>query len=861
METQSQSYLRRVWNFLTFSYLDPLLEKGQKDELEITDITLPPDCQARKCYSELREAMDDSANGTTLNNTFGNFGNDIELSTFASSGSDFSDEDILEAFGSRGDVPLLREDGWTSGGHEDDAPEKEKIGTERVPHLVYAMGRCGASYQAMATVFNLITIFCNVGKIFLAQMFFANLFQEDESASFMKGMKIAACLFLASWIGMLCMEYANAIVTYSSVKTKSMAMVAVFRKTLRLNCKSGPRLTKGDIVTYMSTDPTKLRACVRYIRDFWICPIEICVYMALLYRVLGISALFGFLVVLFVAGLNYFSGKILLRKKLFIMDKQQHRMGFFTECLQSILAVKLFGWEEEIYARLKEIRNEEVAGIRVLYYCVAFSTTVMLSTNSLLALVCFTSYSLMGNDLTASVVFPSLYLFSIFWTPLIRLPGILSATLEAYASTTRLQQFLKQKETRPSLKQPSNRDTAVHIHGTFGYRSAVNKQSEGQEGDQGKHEDGNVVDNKRLLQKQVVVEAVKSVDMSARKGSLVMVLGPVGAGKTTLLESILGEVEPLSQVAGVAISGKLAYVPQNAWIRNNTLRNNVTLTDAVSGSELDLVRYEKVLQCCALNVDLRELPAGDETELGEKGYNLSGGQKQRVSLARAVYSNRDIYLLDDPLSAVDAHVGKILLDECICGMLEGKTRILVTHHQEYVKRADYVYMMRDGEVIREGTGEQLHEYLHREVHNEDFQQDIQFTSSSHRSSTPVASSTLGDSPSAEETSEAEREDTQSIGPRMTNSSENEDNDVNSSTINQQTVGGGERGIVGRVTEDEAILQGRVKLSVYKVSLINILQKQLFLTLLKNLFPHFRFSRLCMYCPFLPATSLLASTLL
>ncbi|GFR76865.1 multidrug resistance-associated protein 1 [Elysia marginata] len=195
---------------------------------------------------------------------------------------------------------------------------------------------------------------------------------------------------------------------------------------------------------------------------------------------------------------------------------------------------------------------------------------------------------------------------------------------------------------------------------------------------------------------------LKDINLTIPEGSLTAVVGLVGAGKSSLLSAMLGEIERHNGT--VTVQSRTAYVPQEAWILNASLRDNL-----VFGSEYDSKRYKKVIDACALKDDLKVLAAGDRTEIGEKGINLSGGQKQRVSLARAVYDQADIYLLDDPLSAVDAHVGKHIFNHVIGhhGMLAGKTRVLVTHGIHWLPLVDNVVVLRDGRVSEQGTYKEL----------------------------------------------------------------------------------------------------------------------------------------------------------
>ncbi|XP_035829877.1 multidrug resistance-associated protein 1 [Aplysia californica] len=194
----------------------------------------------------------------------------------------------------------------------------------------------------------------------------------------------------------------------------------------------------------------------------------------------------------------------------------------------------------------------------------------------------------------------------------------------------------------------------------------------------------------------------RCINLEVKPGSLVAVVGSVGSGKSSLLSAIMGEMNKVS--GSVTVKSSMAYVPQEAWIQNATLRDNILFT-----SDYKPALYDKVVEACALKSDLEILPGGDQTEIGEKGINISGGQKQRVSLARAVYSRADIYLLDDPLSAVDSHVGKHIFHKVIGrqGVLRDKTRILVTHGVHWLPMVDKIVVLRNGEVAEVGSYEEL----------------------------------------------------------------------------------------------------------------------------------------------------------
>ena len=218
---------------------------------------------------------------------------------------------------------------------------------------------------------------------------------------------------------------------------------------------------------------------------------------------------------------------------------------------------------------------------------------------------------------------------------------------------------------------------------------------------------------------------LENIDIKIRKGSFTVIIGPTGSGKSSLLNAMLGELNylpeqildefsdrkrvlndgelkyiedylvnsDLSDSSPVSINGQTGYCEQQPWIQNGKLSENVLF-----GSEMDQLRYVHTIMACQLEPDLAIMPAGDQTEIGEKGINLSGGQKARVALARAIYNRPDVLLLDDPISALDAHVRQAVFNEVIVGLMKNKTRILVTHSVEFAQLADHIIIMKDGRV-------------------------------------------------------------------------------------------------------------------------------------------------------------------
>lgn len=196
------------------------------------------------------------------------------------------------------------------------------------------------------------------------------------------------------------------------------------------------------------------------------------------------------------------------------------------------------------------------------------------------------------------------------------------------------------------------------------------------------------------------LQRLKDITFQVKRGEFIVVVGEIGAGKSSLLAALVGEMRRTEGI--IKLGGTISFCPQTAWIQNTTVRNNILF-----GKRFDQDKYDRVIRNCALEADFQMLPNDDATEIGERGITVSGGQKARINIARAAYNDADIVLLDDPLSAVDAHVGRTLLDDCICGLMAGKTRILVTHQLHVLPRADRIFCMYQGKIVEQGTYNEL----------------------------------------------------------------------------------------------------------------------------------------------------------
>lgn len=323
----------------------------------------------------------------------------------------------------------------------------------------------------------------------------------------------------------------------------------------------------------------------------------------------------------------------------------------------------------------------------------------------------FILYGATGHELSATVVFPALAYFTLLRTPLMVLPSAYTATIDAYVAMKRIETFLLSEETDPLPAPDPNHEYALSMeNANFIWEAQPNSSSDTlvvptddmiETTNNDKEE---VADSDTTSQNSVshgdILPYLSKINMRIARGSLVAVVGPVGSGKSSLLQAMIGNMT-LSH-GKVTRGTNISYAAQTAWIQNATIRDNILFD-----TPFDEERYWRVIKACSLEQDLTLFPFGDQTEIGERGVNLSGGQKARLSLARSVYFQSGLVVMDDPLSAVDSHVGKSLWQDCMMKELAGRTRVIATHQLHVLPDVDYVICMKNGKIAEEGTYKEL----------------------------------------------------------------------------------------------------------------------------------------------------------
>ncbi|RWS24939.1 multidrug resistance-associated protein 1-like protein, partial [Leptotrombidium deliense] len=505
-----------------------------------------------------------------------------------------------------------------------------------------------------------------------------------------RGLLIAVSMFMINIVGNIAFNQYFIRAAKFGMKLQSALTHLVYKKSLVVTSAEKKSSTSGEIVNLMAVDTQRVRDTAIDLMFVLTAPIEAGVAIYLLYNLLGYSAMGGLAVMVVSIPISFAVGTVAEKFQLRQMAFKDERVKYLNETLSGMKVLKLYAWEPSFMKVITDIREKELNAYKIVSYMFSITSFLWNFAPFLVILVTFVIYLYAdhSHELSAEKVFVTVNLIEILKFPLTIVPQVISYMVMCFVSLKRLNKFLNAAELSPYVTR-NDTSAAVEVKsGQFRWELTQNGS-------------GDCVTEPLLP----VVETLKDINVKVNVNALHAIVGPVGSGKSSLLSAILGEMEKESGTVNIKRNLKIAYVPQQAWIENLTLRDNILF-----GKPYYKEKYEEVLRACALEQDLEILPAGDMTEIGEKGINLSGGQKQRVSLARACYSDGDLFLFDDPLSAVDAHVAKHLFDHVFSskrGMLKNKTRILVTNRLESLSKVDYITVLKNGSISEHGTYDEL----------------------------------------------------------------------------------------------------------------------------------------------------------
>ncbi|XP_043708542.1 ABC transporter C family member 3-like [Telopea speciosissima] len=489
-----------------------------------------------------------------------------------------------------------------------------------------------------------------------------------------KGYALVFSFFILKLIKCLFERHLSFQLRKMAMRVRVSLFAIIYKKGLRLSSQSKQSHTCGESINLMSVDVERTGFFSWYLHDIWRVPVQVILALLILYKSLGLASLAALVATVILMLANVPLGKLHEKFQGKLMDSKDRRMKATTEALRNMRILKLQGWDMKFLAKIIELRNSETRKLKKLLYTSAMTAFVYLCAPMFVSMVTFGFCILMGIPLESGKILSALATFEILQGSIYNLPDTISMVIQTKVSLGRIVSFLCLDDLQPNIVYKLSKDSAkVAVEIVKGNFSWDHHSSE---------------------------LTLKDLNFQVYHGMRVAVCGSVGSGKSSLLSCILGEVPKISGT--IKLNGTKAYVSQSPWIQSGKIVDNILF-----GKEMDKERYEMILEACSLKKDLELCGSGDQTIIGERGINLSGGQKQRIQIARVLYHDADIYLLDDPFSAVDAHTGTHLFKECLLGILGSKTVIYVTHQVEFLQSADLILVLKDGTITQAGKYEEI----------------------------------------------------------------------------------------------------------------------------------------------------------
>lgn len=462
-----------------------------------------------------------------------------------------------------------------------------------------------------------------------------------------------------------------------SIKLKAAFSTLIYEKILSFTKYTMSDGVSGQAINILSNDLSRFELTLSYVSEYWQNPLGSVIAGYLIFQQIGVSAFSGLIIFIMFIPFQAWLGTKTANVRLSIAKRTDKRVRVMLSILNGIHVIKMYGWEQAFSKVVNEIRKHEIKAIARGYNIRAtlLSFEILSKVAIFLSLV---TYVLMGHDITARKAFIVIAYFDYIHRTLVYFwPEAITFVSEGLVSTKRIEEFLLLNAShRREIKGESKGEDAKLTKGVVLKGATANWNQE------------------------FSSVGIFRVNFDTADHKLIAITGHVGAGKTSMLEVILKELPLVS--GDIAINGTVSYAAQQSWVFESSVRNNIMFTE-----EFDEQRYQLVTRVCALEKDFELMAHGDQTIVGDRGVSLSGGQRARVNLARAVYKKADIYILDDPLSAVDPHVCKHIFKACIKGFLSDKIVILVTHQLQYLTEVDHIVVMSHGQIQLQGSYDEV----------------------------------------------------------------------------------------------------------------------------------------------------------
>uniref|UniRef100_UPI0037E9291E ATP-binding cassette sub-family C member 12-like n=1 Tax=Semicossyphus pulcher TaxID=241346 RepID=UPI0037E9291E len=561
---------------------------------------------------------------------------------------------------------------------------------------VFAVGRQKASLTRVLLRFQrdrLLLVLCInvllmlslfVGSGVLVHEILLHILHQESSVVWV-GVTLCFGLVTVELFRVFCLTLSWAINLRTGIRLKAGFCMLGFNKIMSLRTHS--RVSVGQMVNVLTSDSYKLFGAVLLVP--FVLPFPILLVICFVYTcyILNYTVLIGFSIFITFIVLQFVFARLIHRFQQKAVIITASRVHTVNELLTCIKLIKMYVWEQAFSSKITDIRTSEQRMLEKAALIQNISVTISPLVPIIATMCTLVVHTWLGLPLSTYTAYPVVTIFHCMRFILSLTPTAVNFLAGAAVSVARLKKLLLMENPEPYVLQKTDgRSAAIIVE-----KATLSWSKELHAPDTEDRDD--LVSKPRHPE---VLPILRNISFTLNKGRLLGVCGNVGSGKTSLICGLLEQMH--LQQGSVCVDGSIAYVSQQAWIFYGTVQDNILM-----GEPLDRSRYNRVISSCSLEADLHLLPHGDQTLLGEQGVDLCEGQKQRISLARAVYSNKDLYLLDDPLSAVNAHVGRHIFEECIKKQLQGKSIVLVTHQLQYMEFCDEVLVMKDGTVLETGS--------------------------------------------------------------------------------------------------------------------------------------------------------------
>ena len=571
--------------------------------------------------------------------------------------------------------------------------------------------------------------------------------------------KLVFFMIIYKLINLILDRHANFICELLSFRTKAQLNLLIYDKLLKIPMFNTGKFNEGQIINLFQLDSEAFGDLIIYSTYIIMVPLRVVYSIYLLFSFFKLAFIPGIIILIILGIIFAIYGRKQEELQNENMKATDERMNITSRAFDMIKIIKLYSWEKIFKDKINKKRENEIEITKKKLNVQIIVNTIDWAVEDVLGMVCIIFYNFIYDHMQVDKILTGLFVIGEFVEPLFCLPDFFNYLFEAIVSTRRIQDFLSIKEydhEQIEYLRDKNNIYSIEInHVDFGVEKTIESENNINE-----EENPDINNNNKLLfPKEIELESIednddvnehlvlstnsknellknsfnlnkkrklsynnpkihkiillKDINIQIKKGEHIGIIGEVGSGKTCLLNAFINNLQVFTKnnsKGNIKLSGKISFVSQNPWILNTTVEENILFF-----SPKDEEKYKKIISICQLEPDLQTLQKGDQTEIGEKGLNLSGGQKARISIARAIYSDSEIYIFDDPLSALDAYVGMNLFKGVFNEYLKDKTFIITTHALQYLNFFDRIIYMNDGRIEWTGT---YNEIINQEFYNE-----------------------------------------------------------------------------------------------------------------------------------------------